>query len=249
MLLAFGGATYALVFAAIWAFERPGLGLGRFFFVGVILLALAGGTRSGAAGGLGASALYAVAVLLSPRLADDRLLDWAMAIRVATFVGVGILVGYIAGQQRVLTDHLRLLAERDSVSGLPRTRAFEAEITARLDSREPFGLLLGDLGSIGDDELHRLPALLGRAFRPGDTVARVGPDQFAVLAACRSSEEAGRLAALFESVFTAETLDVTLGWAASPQEGTNALTLVRAADERLYARRLIRRPRLHAAAG
>ena len=110
-------------------------------------------------------------------------------------------------------------------------------------------MLLGDLGLIDGDELHRLPALLGRAFRPGDTVARVGPEQFAVLASCRTTVEAGRLAALLESVLAAEALEVTLGWAASPQEGTNALALVRAADERLYARRLIRRPRHHAAAG
>ena len=247
ILSACSAVSFALVFAAILAFERPGLGIGRFFFVSVILLGLAGGLRAGAAGGLGASALYAIAVLLSPRLTDARLLDWSMGIRVATFVGVGILVGYIAGQQRALMEYLRLLAERDSVSGLPRTRAFETEITARLDSRRPFALLLGDLGSIGDEDLHRLPALLGRAFRPGDAVARVGPEQFAVLAECRTTEEAGRLAALLESVLASETLDVTLGWAASPQEGTNALALVRAADERLYARRLIRRPRLHAA--
>ena len=36
---------------------------------------------------------------------------------------------------------------------------------------------------------------------------------------------------------------VTVWWAGSPTEGRNALSLYRAADERLYARRLLRTPR------
>ena len=38
---------------------------------------------------------------------------------------------------------------------------------------------------------------------------------------------------------------VTFGWSAFPREGENALTLYRAADERLYARRVLREPRVH----
>jgi hypothetical protein len=33
---------------------------------------------------------------------------------------------------------------------------------------------------------------------------------------------------------------VTFGWAMHPREGTNALALYRVADERLYARKLMR---------
>jgi hypothetical protein len=39
----------------------------------------------------------------------------------------------------------------------------------------------------------------------------------------------------------ADGFQVTFGWAASPQDGSNALSLYRAADERLYARRVIHR--------
>ena len=36
-------------------------------------------------------------------------------------------------------------------------------------------------------------------------------------------------------------MGVTFGWATFPQDGDNALSLYRAADERLYARRVISR--------
>jgi hypothetical protein len=64
-----------------------------------------------------------------------------------------------------------------------------------------------------------------------------------VLTALSSGEEAGKLVSTLESVLDQEGLDVTFGWAVSPQEGTNALSLCQAADERRYARTLIRAAR------
>jgi hypothetical protein len=42
-------------------------------------------------------------------------------------------------------------------------------------------------------------------------------------------------------MLAADGFAVTFGWAAYPQDGSNALSLYRAADERLYARRIIHR--------
>ena len=79
------------------------------------------------------------------------------------------------------------------------------------------------------------------AYDPVDQVVRVGEDAFAVLTYAGSSREAGKIAAHLQSRLAADGFTVTFGWAAYPQDGSNALSLYRAADERLYARRLIHR--------
>ncbi len=78
-----------------------------------------------------------------------------------------------------------------------------------------------------------------------DEVARVGGDEFAVLVDCRGVDDASRLAVRLERLLEGSGVKLTFGWSAFPQEGENALSLYRAADERLYARRLLRdrRPR------
>jgi GGDEF domain-containing protein len=245
LLLGTAAAVYATVFAALLVFERPGLGLGRFLFVAVVLLALGTGPRGGALGGVVAATLYTIAVLTNPEMANDDLATVSMAIRVITYVGVGALIGFFAAQQRTLVEHFRVLADRDRLTGLPTSRPFEAELTKRLDAGRSFALLLGDLAGLGDsanpdDMLRRLPELLGRCLHPTDSIARVGPEEFAILASCRTTEEAGALATAVESAFAADGLAVTFGWTVSPQEGRSGLGLYRAANERLYARKLIR---------
>jgi GGDEF domain-containing protein len=249
LLFGAAAAAYAAVFAAMLAFDRPGLGLSRFFFIALVVAALASGALGGAGAGVVATALYAGAVLVSDRLPDHSLFTFSMVTRVVTYVGVGALIGFFAAQQRALAGHLRLLADRDRLSGLPTSRPFEAELTRRLEEGNAFALLLADVDDLGDraragELLLRLPELLSHSLHPTDTVARVGKDEFAVLAACRSSEEAGALAGTLESVFRAGGVDVTFGWATSPAEGRNGLALYRAANERLYARKAILRPRV-----
>jgi GGDEF domain-containing protein len=252
LLLGAAIAAYTLVFAAILAFDRPGLGLSRFFFVALVLVALASGPLAGAGAGVLAALVYSTAVLVTDRLPDASLLTFAMGVRLVTYVGVGALIGFFAAQQRALASHLRLLADRDRLSGLPTSRPFEAELTRRLEESGAFALLLGEIDDLGDraragEILLRLPEVLAHCLHPADTIARVGRDEFAVLAACRSSEEAGALAASVESAFRARGLDVTFGWAVSPSEARNGLALYRAANERLYARKTILRPRIASA--
>ena len=66
-----------------------------------------------------------------------------------------------------------------------------------------------------------------------------------MLASCDSVEQAAQLAASLERNLCETGSLVTFGWSAYPREGANALTLYRAADERLYARRVLRQPRLN----
>ena len=80
---------------------------------------------------------------------------------------------------------------------------------------------------------------------PDTDLARVGADELAVLTACDGLEQAAQLAVRLERTLCETGALVTFGWSAFPREGENALTLYRAADERLYARRVLREPRVH----
>ena len=66
-------------------------------------------------------------------------------------------------------------------------------------------------------------------------------DFFAVLSYSGSAGDAGKVAAGLQGLLAGDGFAVTFGWAAYPQDGSNALSLYRAADERLYARRVIHR--------
>jgi diguanylate cyclase (GGDEF)-like protein len=254
LAIAVAVAMYAAVFAALVTYEQPGLGLGHFFYLPVALVALTTGPRVGALAGAVAAALYPVAFALNPAVPTTQVVTVGAAIRLIPFAASGALLGWFAASNRALVDKLQILAERDHLTGLPNTRAFEAAIARRFDSGRPFAILLGDMDGLkdlnerdgeveGDEALRRLGAMLANALEPSDEIARVGGDEFAVLAALGSTQEAARLASRLESVLAGAGLGITFGWAVHPQDGLNALSLYRAADERLYARKYIRSPR------
>jgi diguanylate cyclase (GGDEF)-like protein len=245
---------FAAVFVSFLAFENPGLGIGHFYYLPVALIALCTGPRIGALAGCAATALYAFGVLLNPDIPSAELLTVSAGIRLIIFAGSGAILGWFAASNQTLVEKLQILAERDHLTGLPNTRAFETAIARRFDSGRPFALLLGDMDGLkdmndrqgeveGDDALRRLGGMLTNALDPADELARVGGDEFAVLAALGSTQEAARLATRLESVLAGTGLGITFGWAVHPQDGLNALSLYRAADERLYARKYIRSPR------
>jgi diguanylate cyclase (GGDEF)-like protein len=251
LLGALAWASYVPVFALFLLFERPGLGIGHFYYVSIALLALASGPALGAVGGVVATGLYMSGILLNPHIPPTDVLTLSTTIRGVMFIGMGALLGVFASRNRRLVAELRILAERDFVTGLPNTRAFEQAIDLRLASEQPFSLLLGDMDSLkeinaelghaeGNDALRRLSDLLERTLSAKDEVARVGGDEFAVISVAATVEEAAALAERLETVLAAEGCRITFGWAASPRDGTNALSLYRAADERLYARKLLR---------
>jgi hypothetical protein len=141
---------YACVFAAFVLFEVPGLGLGHFFYIPVALLALACGTRVGLAGGIAATALYALAIVLTPRLPARDVLSAATAIRLVTYSSCGALVGWFANEHRHHLEQLRELAGRDFLTGLLNTRMFDEALGRRCSSGRRFVLLLGDVWSALD---------------------------------------------------------------------------------------------------
>jgi diguanylate cyclase (GGDEF)-like protein len=198
-----------------------------------------------------AAALYALATLVNPDLPSLDVLTVSTPIRLFTFTTSGALIGWYAQRNRELIRRLEVLAQRDRLTGLPNVRAFEEAVDKLFKEERPFGLLLGDMDGLreaneelghggGDVVLVRLAETLGKLLGPEERLARVGGDEFAILTTTRSKDAAADRANQLESFLADEGLRVTFGWAAFPGEGTNALGLVRVADERLYARKLVR---------
>ncbi len=124
-----------------------------------------------------------------------------------------------------------------------RIRAFERAIGDRLATQLPFVLLVGgpEPHSPASDAatlVHTVAERLIHALEPEDDVARIGHEEFAVLSRV---DDARRLASHLQRSLAGSGVAVTFGWAVFPQDGDNALSLYRAADERLYARRVISR--------
>ena len=251
LMLVCATVSFAIVFLAFVVYEQPGLGLAHFFYLCVALTAMATGPRIGAAAGVAATALYVTGILANNEIPSTDVLTVSTAIRFVTFVSIGALIGLFASRNRAMVDELRILAERDVLTGLPNTRAFEAAITKRLEAGKPFALLLADMDALkelnqeagpsaGDDALRRVADRLSNSLSPEDQVARVGSDEFAVLASCQSLDEASELSARLEWILSSQGTKATFGWAVHPQEGENALAVYRAASERLYARKVMR---------
>jgi diguanylate cyclase (GGDEF)-like protein len=249
VLLTAAGLIYIATFVAMLFAEVPGLGLGHFLYVAIALVALAAGPVEGVAAGVGAAGLYSLAIVLNPQVPSREIATAGSGIRLVTFTIVGLLLGWFSRQNRTLVHELQILADRDGLTGLPNTRSFEIAITRRLESERPFALLIGDMDGLqrsgasdvleGDDAVRRLADVLGNRLGPDDELARVGGDEFAVLTSARTTVEASRTCARLESVLAAEGAGITFGWSVYPQEGLNALSLYRAADERLYARKMM----------
>jgi diguanylate cyclase (GGDEF)-like protein len=239
------------IFLAFTFYEKPGLGLGHFFYVSIMLAALATGPAMGAGAAVVATAMFATGVVVNPHIPPSEVLTTSTGIRFVTYLTVGVVTGYFAKRSRTLLCELQLLADRDALTGLPNTRVFERAIGERLGREQPFGLIVGgfdDLrsatGRAGldtDEVLRQVASRLLHSLPPGDEVARIGEDSFAVLTYSTSAGDAGKVAAHLQGVLAADGFAITFGWAAYPQDGSNALSLYRAADERLYARRVIHR--------
>lgn len=250
-MLVCASASFAIVFLAFVVYEQPGLGLAHFFYLSVALTAMATGPRLGAAAGIAATMLYVCGVLLNSNIPSTEVLTGSTAIRLITFVSIGALIGQFANRNRAMVDELRVLAERDILTGLPNTRAFEAAITKRLETGRPFALLLADMDALkelnqeagpsaGNEALRRVADRLSRSLAAEDQIARVGSDEFAVLASVATLDEAAELSTRLEWVLSSQGTKATFGWAVHPQEGENALAIYRAANERLYARKVMR---------
>lgn len=239
-------AYVALVFWAFAAFEVPGLGIGHFFYVPVVLLALATGPRWGAVAGICAAGFYAAGVGLNPHLSpSEEWLSAQMGIRVVMFTAMGALIGWFASSNRELLGRLREHAEQDFLTGLLNARAFEEALSRRLAERHRCALVLVDvdnLKGVNDNEGHAAGneylQLVGETLREESQdsayVARIGGDEFALLVNAGNEKAALAECRRLQLELQKRDLSASMGWATFPEDAADALTLFHIADKRLY---------------
>jgi diguanylate cyclase (GGDEF)-like protein len=259
-ILAVAAGLLVLSLLGMLFLEVPSLGIGYFLYLPVALVALATSPLSGAAAGIVAGEVYALGVILSPRLADDELITTTSGLRLLTYATIGALIGKFVVDQRELASRLRTLADIDPLTGLLNARAYEAALSRRLGARTPFALLLADLDGLkeindtrghiaGNEALTRFAATLAGAVRREDAVARIGGDEFAVLVGGAGAIEAEVMTERLRETITAAGLSASLGWAAYPEDGSDGKHLFESADRRLYEHKALRRAQAAGAAG
>ncbi len=206
-----------------------------------------------------------VRVLLMPAafaVAGLALLGWhtvqrqnalALALAIATLAAVIVRMAVTFRENIHLLASSRRDALTDALTGLGNRRALmedlEVEVSVATESR-PSGLVLLDLDGfkqyndrfghpMGDALLARLGQRLAEAF-PHDRAYRLGGDEFCVLTRCneemtvKAAEEARE--ALTERGAGFE-VGCSSGEAIIPEEGHDAISAMRIADERLYMRK------------
>jgi diguanylate cyclase (GGDEF)-like protein/putative nucleotidyltransferase with HDIG domain len=243
----FGGAPTAAAYAMFYFWVI----LSAFYFFG----------RARAAATL-AFVAVSYAVVLTARQVDNGLLVWIMTM--GALLVVGVLIGALTERMRGLVARLADAARTDPLTGLANRRAFEehfdVELGRALRSDRQVSVLLADLDffkvlndreghEAGDLALQRAGAVLAANARLIDTVARIGGEEFAIVAPeCDQHEAlllAERLRHQLRSAFLRDgrRLTVSIGVASCPRHGADRELLLRCADEALYAAKEMGRDR------
>jgi diguanylate cyclase (GGDEF)-like protein len=182
------------------------------------------------------------------RFADavERLVEAAGAIQAAAVEEV------VRNRSRELESQ----ANTDPLTGLGNLRSLQRQMAHLLDLHKryehPFGVLLMDVDGLkrindshghqaGDRVLMQVAMSLRRSIRSVDTAARIGGDEFCVLAPEQDARSAVALAerlaaAAGEEVATPDEPPVSLsiGAASCPEHGADAETLIDVADRAMY---------------
>src|SRR4051812_10381662 len=206
---------------------------------------------------------YASPLVTSPgghHLLAARTLSYAVA-----YVGLCATIQFLKARLVEAERHQRAMAHQDPLTGLANRRAFEQALAAVLagaagdrgdarragDAAPRFALPLADVDwfkqvndrfghTIGDRVLRELAAHASAEVRDSDCLARIGGDEFA-LVACRAGREvADRLA---EAVRAAGArvdagdgpVSLTVSAAVFPEDGSDRLGLMRRLDRDLHA--------------
>jgi diguanylate cyclase (GGDEF)-like protein len=190
--------------------------------------------------------IYAFA---TPLFYDDRVIEVGYPARLVMFAlavtGATVAIHYLKGRLVRAELYQRTMAERDSLTGLSNRRAFDAALERAARTREPYALILIDLDDFkrvndlnghpaGDDVLREVAAAAAGVARKGDCVARIGGDEFAVLA---PGAGASGVLRLLRDLRDAIEFPATFAAGLAPDDARTPEELVAHADARLLAQK------------
>ena len=190
--------------------------------------------------------IYAYA---TPLFYDDRVLEVGYPARLAMFAlattGATLAIHYLKGRLVRAELHQRTMAERDSLTGVSNRRAFDAALEKAARTREPYALILIDLDDFkrvndeqghpaGDEVLRSVAAAASGIARKGDCVARIGGDEFAMLA---PGAGASGVLRLLRDLRDAIEFPATFAAGLVPDDALTPEELVAHADARLMAQK------------
>jgi diguanylate cyclase (GGDEF)-like protein len=185
----------------------------------------------------------------------------------ATWVLVGL-------RKRLLEAelHHRDIAHRDPLTGVANRRQFDAVLQREIAAREvpaggrrqgdesPFAVLILDLDDfktindnhghpVGDAILRQVAERAQSVLRSSDTLARIGGDEFAIVAPGVRGDAVHNLAQSVCAAVSTHYSDAgtpspsaSIGWAVFPEDGHDFETLIRAADQRMLNRKRLPEP-------
>jgi diguanylate cyclase (GGDEF)-like protein/putative nucleotidyltransferase with HDIG domain len=209
------------------------------------------------------AAAYALALVLEDP-AENPLDGWVAT--VATLLVAGLFVSMVRDHIAALIRRLSDAAHTDHLTGLLNRRGFQSVFDTELErarrADQALSLIVGDLDhfkrvndafghAAGDDVLTRVAAAIGGAKRGFDSAARVGGEEFAVLAPDCDEHGAFMLAerirtAVHEALVARNPdmpLTISFGISTFPLHGQSADSLLRTADQALYAAKRLGRDR------
>jgi diguanylate cyclase (GGDEF)-like protein len=202
---------------------------------------------------------------------DEAFLPNYIALVAGFLSATWVLVGL---RERLLEAelHQRDIAHRDPLTGVANRRQFDAVLQREIAARArpaggrrktddtPLALLILDLDNfktindnhghpVGDAILRQVAERAQSMLRSSDTLARIGGDEFAIIAPGVQGDAVRNLA---ESVCHAVATNysdagtpapsASIGWAVFPEDGHDFEALIRAADERMLSRKRLAEP-------
>ncbi|HEU4889553.1 MAG TPA: EAL domain-containing protein [Thermoanaerobaculia bacterium] len=161
-------------------------------------------------------------------------------------------------ERRRAEEQIEYQAYHDALTGLPNRLLFRDRLTIALAhakrQQTPLAVMFLDLDrfklvndtlghSLGDDLLRVIASRLRSVLREGDTIARMGGDEFTVLLGdLKTADDAAKTAQkLLETVAHPAAVEghelyitTSIGIALFPSDGDNAETLLKSADTAMY---------------